>query len=215
MKTIELPALRIRLNVGDNIHYQNDGLVEDIWGHTINLNKKAIEGAIQRGYQTDLSPYMDVPANKIDPIMRRASKLIELSKPPAIFRSGCKSWRYKNEEHSWPEAMHQGIGEFYIHTFVEAGMDPEETLFANGHQQTRALIKLGRLNSLEYALNQRGKDGYSLNLMSTESICDIGGIQALLLSGAKGIEIGKYLKTSKDPQEAFNWLKRNMRLLQK
>lgn len=153
MKDIYLPATQLTVSVPDCVHYHDDGIVNDLAVHTVELGKKY--GLLR--YLTPWGKKKIVDAFKKEKNLDSAGgvclpmKWFSLLDGPNID----------------------------IHTYVLSGQEPQFTQFVRGHEETEALVFLNRLSVLEQALEEEDVDSTELRYLPKEAICHVGGLYAL------------------------------------
>jgi len=197
MKTIKLEATGFEIEVPDNLHYHDDGIVRSIAKHESKLYK-------EYGRRSEYK-YKQLFGELLikRPSIRRLAGLVY--KPIPLYAGGY-SYFFNWKDNSVSEAIKEGV-EVHIHTFVLSGFPEPKTIFFRGHEETHFLLDTKKTDVLTGRLKNLGIGTEGFLESSEEVKCDLGGLCAILrkFPGNK-FSVSPNFSTT---DEFVNYLRRN------
>jgi hypothetical protein len=148
---VYLSALKLVVNTPINFHFSNDGKVADIIEHTLKLNQKY-------SFKQEEPYFEDIGDTRVVTTGRNY-----------IF---CKSPTLEDAVRT--------NAQIYNHIFYLEFGDKKMRTWIRGHEETHTLLHLGQINRLKKALAKYEIQSDTLDTLSEEAICGIGGLLACL-----------------------------------
>jgi hypothetical protein len=194
MKTIHLSALKLDVEVPDNVHYHDDGLVRGLAMHSAELANRYSE-------------------KRPDNFLRI---FVEMTNLYSLYHALAKSYKLPVNGgrcltifpgDSIIESITRG-DQVHSHIFVLDNLTPHQTIFAKGHEETHFLGNINRFEELQKVLKINQKN---LIELPQEAVCDIGGLYAVIKNfPEENLDLGftyeGHLKS------ASEWLRQNSHL---
>jgi len=180
MKKIKLYATSFEIESSDNLYYHDDGVVENIIGHTSELFRK----------------YNITSCNHL---------LKKVSDSRLPFPAGRTVSFFNQKYNSWKEALDDNA-EVNVHTFVLRS-DKKTEIYCRGHEEYHLVSDNGGPDPLPKALKTFGINTEGFEQLPEEIKCEASGLYSLLRKYPS--DKSPRLRINPNTRMLLQWLEKN------